>query len=238
MSALAHVEEALALEKTYPSSDGQPMAETPVHLNALVLLFQMLQDWFRDRPEVYVASDMFWYWQEGNPAARCAPDVMVIPGVGQRYRRSFFSWRENGAIPTIVFEMVSEGNWKEDVYAKHILYEELGVKEYILFDPEGKFFLPVLQGFRLHGSAYRRILPEPDGSLLSQELGLLLRVEETILRLINPQTVKPDLIREERVQDADRRAEAAEATIQDLHAELARLRALLPPVAGENPPPA
>ncbi len=236
MSALSDTEAALALAQTYPSSDGQPLAETPLHAMAIILLFQALQDWFQNRPEIYLAIDMFWYWREGDPAARCAPDMMVIPGVGQRHKRSFFSWQENGAIPTVIFEMVSEGNWQEDLFAKHLLYEELGVKEYFLFDPENAYLRPGFQGFQLRGSVYRRIVPEPDGSLVSQELGLLIRAEEAMLRLINRQTGEPILTREEQAREEAQRARQAEQNVKDLEAELARLRALLPPSAGAEPP--
>ena len=75
----------------YPSGDGQPMAETWLHVQAIMLLHQALEDFFRARPDVFIASDLFWYWQEGS-GLKVAPDVMVVPGVGARPRRSFFSW--------------------------------------------------------------------------------------------------------------------------------------------------
>ena len=90
-------------EIDYPSGDGQPMAETGIHVQAIVWLHQALQDFFHDRHDVYIASDQFWYWEEGNVNARVAPDVMVVPGVGGHLRRSYFSWRE-GSVPAVVFE--------------------------------------------------------------------------------------------------------------------------------------
>src|SRR5689334_24504147 len=82
----------------YPSGDGKPMAETWLHVRAIMWLHQALEAFFQGRPDVFIASDIFWYWEEGNPSARIAPDVMVVPGVqprDPRERRSLFSWKES-----------------------------------------------------------------------------------------------------------------------------------------------
>ena len=50
----------------YPSGDGEPMAETHIHVQAIVHLNQAMEDFFRDREDVFIASDIFWYWMEGN----------------------------------------------------------------------------------------------------------------------------------------------------------------------------
>jgi Uma2 family endonuclease len=209
----------LAEEVFYPSSDGKPMAETTIHVRTIMLLLEALQDWFRGRADVFLAADLFWYWEEGNPKAVCAPDVMVVPGVPATDRRSFFTWKENGAIPAVVFEIASQGTWQEDLYDKFSLYERLGVREYFIFDPEALYLRPPLQGFRLEEAKYRRIVSGADGSLLSPELGLYLRPEETMLRLIDSKNGNAILTREEEVEQAKQR-------IKDLEAELARLRTL------------
>ena len=100
-------------EVEYPSSDGQPMAETGIHVQTIMLLYQALQDALPATE--FIAADMFWYWEEGQPKSHVAPDVMVVKGVGRSYRRSFFTWREGGAVPCIVFEMASENTWREDL---------------------------------------------------------------------------------------------------------------------------
>jgi Uma2 family endonuclease len=204
----------------YPSSDGQPMAETWIHVRAIMWLHQALEDFFRDRPDVFVASDIFWYWEEGNPAACVSPDVMVVPGVhprDPRDRRSFFSWEEGGAVPAAVFEMASESTWQNDLEDKFDRYEELGVREYFLFDPEGLYLVPVLQGYRLRGAAYRRIRT----NALESELGFRLRAEDTMLRLIDGRTGLPIPTRAEAVEAAEAALRGAEAAAAQ--AEAARL---------------
>jgi Uma2 family endonuclease len=194
-------------EVEYPSGDGQPMAETPIHVEAIMLLHQALQDFFRDRPDVFIASDIFWYWEEGNPDARRAPDVMIAVGVARdAERRSFFSWKEGGAVPAALFEMASENTWREDLGPKRHLYEKLGVSEYFLFDPEGAYLRPPLQGFRLQNGGYRLLDRTEDDRLVS-ELGFDLRAEGRLLRVLDGRSGRPIPTREERAEQEHQRAE-------------------------------
>ena len=210
-------------EIEYPASDGQPMAETGLHVQAIMLLFQALEDALPTTD--FVAADMFWYWEKGHPKSCVAPDVMVVKGVGRSDRRSFFTWREGGAVPCIVFEMASENTWREDLREKRRLYERLGVREYVLFDPEAEYLRPRLQGFRLVEGRYELIEPDADDRLRSEELGLLLRAEGLMLRLLDGTTGAPVPTRQERVEEERRDAE--QATADALAAEVERLKALL-----------
>src|SRR5205823_9106280 len=65
----------------YPSSDGKPTAETGIHVHALLMLYHLLQVYYKDRSDVLITGNQFWYWERGNPKARRAPDVMVVVGV-------------------------------------------------------------------------------------------------------------------------------------------------------------
>ena len=176
----------------YPSGDGEPMAETPIHVEAIMLLHQALEDFFEDRPDVFVASDIFWYFKEGSrgKTARISPDVMVVPDVTQREiyeRRSFFSWVEE-RIPVVVFEMASRKTWRNDLGKKKDIYEKLGVKEYFLFDPEFRYLEAPLIGFRLRGKKYRQI---PLRDKLESDLGFRLEAERWMIRLIDSTTNEP-----------------------------------------------
>jgi len=209
------------------------MAETWIYVQAITLLHQAIEDFFHNRPDVFIASDIFWYWQEGEPSRCVAPDVMVIPGTrprDPRERRSFFTWEEGGAVPAVVFEMASQGTWREDLDDKYDRYEQLGVREYFLFDPEGVYLVPRLQGYRLHGTAYRRLRQTE----LTSELGFGLRAEDTMLRLIDGRTGLPIPTRAEAVAMAQAETEAARTDAQterrradNLQAEVERLKAML-----------
>jgi hypothetical protein len=45
----------------YPESDGQPMGQTDVHIDAVIYLREALRDYFRDDPQVYVAGNVLLY---------------------------------------------------------------------------------------------------------------------------------------------------------------------------------
>ena len=170
----------------YPDSDGEPMAETPTHADAMIDLIATLRYHYRDRPEVYVVGNVFWYFEEGNPLARKAPDLMVVKNVeaGAKYRGSFKGWVEK-ASPCFIVEVTSEGTAAEDREEKFALYERLGVHEYFLFDPLREYLEPPLQGYRRIGGHYEPIIPGADGSLPSVELSLRLRADGDTLALID-----------------------------------------------------
>jgi hypothetical protein len=94
------------------------------------------------------------------------------------------------------------------------------VQEYFLYDPLGEYLRPPLQGYRLQEGEYQRILPEANGGLTSQTLVLELQVEEDRLRLVKPATGER-LLTPAEAQAARR---AAEAELERLRAELARLQ--------------
>jgi Uma2 family endonuclease len=214
-------------EIDYPSSDGAPMGETELHVNAILELRETLRAFFQDRRDVYVAANMFWYWQEGDPKARRAPDVMVVFGVDYQTRRSFFSWHENGARPAVIFEVSSYSTWREDLYDKRRLYAELGVKEYFLFDPEGVILRPPLQGFRLHQDHYEPLEADGADRLFSEELNLFLFADGSLLRLVEPGKREPLLTPAERAEKArqELEQERLRADRENLRADQEQLRA-------------
>jgi Uma2 family endonuclease len=232
----------------YPETDGKPMGETGAHVRAILRLYENLHVFFQDVPNVYIAADMFWYYERGNPRACKAPDVMVIKGVGRHERLSFRAWEEN-AHPCAIFEVTSKKTRKKDLGDKKDTYAQLGVMEYFIFDPLGEYLDPPLQGFRLENGVYQPLTPAEDGSLISQELGLRLVPEGEKLRLVDAATGRPVLTERERAAQAEQLAEQAKQLADEekqradeekqradeekqradaLAAELARLRASLP----------
>jgi len=172
-------------EVIYPDSDGEPIAETGIHVHTILHLYGALLNHYRRREDVYIAADMFLYYEKGNPKARKAPDVMVIHGVPSTpERRSFRIWEE-GAMPAVVFEITSKATWMEDLVTKSGLYARLGVKEYLIFDPLEEYLKDTLQGFRLEDKDYIPIDAQ-DERLFSEQLGLEMLREGTLLRLVDP----------------------------------------------------
>ncbi len=175
----------------YPSSDGEQMGESDWHFTALATLFDMLRERYR-RGGAYVAADMMFYYEEGNPKAVRSPDCMVILGVTNQPRHSWMSWVE-GAMPSVVFELISKKTRREDLGPKRKVYERLGIPEYFLFDPVGTILrTDRLRGWRIDGERYVPIEPDQPGrdGLTSRELGLHIYAEEELLRLVDPVTLR------------------------------------------------
>ena len=173
----------------YPESDGKPMAETPIHWHATVDAAQSLHDFYRDRADVYVGSDMMMYYREGDIRACVSPDVFVAIGVPKLpERRVWRTWVE-GKLADFVLEITSLSTRREDEVTKRKLYAEMGVREYWQFDPEGDYLEPMLQGRRLESDGeYRALALERRDGILSHGtmLGLELRLQGDRLRLFDP----------------------------------------------------
>ena len=212
-----------AIDDIYPDSDGKPMAETGIHVIAIIWLHQMLRYHFRVRDDMYIAANMFLYYVEGQPKKRRAPDIMVAKGViGQHERRSFKTWIE-GVVPSCIIEVTSKKTTNEDLKQKKPTYQRIGVREYFMFDPLHDYLPEQLIGYRLVAKKYQRIKPGPDGSLLSKELGLRLCPDGATLALYDSKTGErvPSTAELYEAHDA---AEKAKREIAELQAELARLK--------------
>jgi Uma2 family endonuclease len=203
----------------YPDSDGRFMGDTDFHNLALIDLRQNLEDHFADVPDVYVASNLILYYRKGDPSKRRDPDVLVARGVGKHRRRFFRTWEEK-AVPRVLWEVASRKTWRTDVGEKRWLYARIGVKEYFIFDPEGRYLDPPLQGFRLVKGKSVRIKPNADGSLTSTELGLRFLADGERVRMFDLKSGQEILSRKERAD----RAEFEKRRADELAAEVKRLR--------------
>ena len=122
----------------YPDSDGEPMGETDLHARLILSLLGQLDNYLQNFEDDYVMGDVLFYYVEGDPKKYIVPDLMVIRGIGKKTRGVYKLWEEKG-IPEVVFEISSKGTWSEDLQKKFFLYENLGVKEYYIFDPQYKY---------------------------------------------------------------------------------------------------
>ena len=214
----------------YPSSDGQPMGETPAHRDCIIDAMGALREFFAERPDVYVGGNMFLYYEEGNPRASVIPDVFVVIGAVKDelreggWRETYKLWEEPKA-PDFVLEVTSRSTRRQDQIRKRALYARRGVSEYFLYDPREEYLAPPLQGMRLGGSEYEPLAPVrlADGKegVWSERLGLYLYRREQALRLHDPVAGRNLLTHRE--EAAARREEAAarraaEARIAELEA--------------------
>ncbi len=218
------------VEVFYPSSDGEPVAETFVHLYALLVTLEVLRQYLEGQ-QATVLANQFLYYSQGMPRLRVAPDVMVVFGVEPGGRDNYKIWEE-GQVPSVIFEMTSKGTREQDKGFKKTLYEQLGVTEYWLFDPKGEWIENQLEGYRLeHGLYY----PITDGR--SVPLKLKLQVEGQLLsfyredtneKLLIPQELHQALKQEALArQQAEQRAEQERQRAEQAEAKLAELLAKL-----------
>ena len=236
-----------ASEAKYPSSDGKPMSENDFQGNAIRYFDAAVRlNWYADRPNVYVSSDLLIYEKEGDRAAMAAPDLFVVIGARDLPRYSYRLWEEPKP-PDFALEVASPSSWRRDLKEKKNIYESMGVREYFACDPRAEFYQPPLRGFRLRDGVYVPVSPERrDGvwELPSEVLGLTFRQWGEEVRLMDPATgedlptheellrTREDLLRAQRSSAARAEAEAgrrraAEASTHAAEARIAELEALL-----------
>ena len=177
----------------YPSSDGEPLAETDFQFYPLTHTVHALAQRYRDRNDVYVAGNMLMYYRMNDNGVKVAPDVFVVFGVPNHWRDSYIIWRENGKAPDFVLEVASPSTYVRDMTEKRDIYASFGVAEYWRFDPTGTLFDPPLEGDRLVAGEYQSILTATDASGILRGYSAVLELEicvrpELELKLYDPAT--------------------------------------------------
>jgi Uma2 family endonuclease len=218
----------------YPESDGEPLGESDWHVTETLFLLGVLRRLFAGVPDVYVASDLFLYYEQGNPRAVVAADVMVVRGVDKRKRRTYLLWEE-GPGPCCVIEVTSRSSRFEDMGTKRAIYASLGVREYFVFDPLREYLNPPIVRFRLTDTG--EYVRDDGVEFESAELGVLFRAEQDRMRpyvlstgerLLDPEEIELARLKAEQAFQREQQARlAAEQARQSAEAELARLRAEL-----------
>ncbi len=227
----------------YPDEDGKPMAEGDVQCEYLIYARKSLRVYFRERSDVYVAGNLFIYYEQGNPEAVVAPDTFVVFGVSSNDRRSYKTWEEGDKTPDFVLEITSKSTRSNDQGAKKGIYAFLGVREYFQYDPTGDYLVPQLQGLRLEEDNYYPIPASvADGDVISihsDTLGLDLRVNSSgELRFFDPTTGQKLMAHEEldqALREAEQRAGQEAIARQEMEARLAEMEARLRGLQGDTP---
>ena len=214
----------------YPEEEKVP--ESELQGNARRYVQGALSIRYQERPDIYVAGDMFIFYRMNDAEARLAPDIMVVFGAAESPPRpSWLVWREGGLTPDFVLEIASPGTVADDAGWKRDRYATMEVSEYWRFDPQGGELIPELLTGEVLDAArgYRRLPVGRDATGIlrghSARLGLDLCVVSSELRLYDP--VAGEWLRSHAESEAARvSAEAAQAAAEARVAQLeARLRA-------------
>ena len=208
----------------YPETDGMPLPDGEYQAPIYVRIHSMLRSHFKDIPGAHVNGNTFIYYIEGNPRRSVSPDCYVVFGLSEvaleslsiRGNNTYLLW-EVGKAPDFILEIGSESTARVDLGRKRDLYADLGVSEYWRYDASGgDFYGEALVGERLVDSEYRRleVRHEEDGRLWGHSDALKLDLW----------WIDGDLRFWEQADAERARADAAEARLAEMEAELIRLR--------------
>ncbi|MGL4549744.1 MAG: Uma2 family endonuclease [Gemmataceae bacterium] len=207
----------------YPETDGEPTADNTKQFQWILVLASNLQARFADDPDVFVSGNQFWYPVEGDPGVVAAPDVYAVFGRPKGHRTSYKQWEEDGVPMTVVFEILSPKNTIWEMADKLAFYDDHGVEEYYLYDPDHD----VLKPYQRARPALR-LLPRAK-EYISPRLGVLFDVSDQPMVVRHPDG-RPFLLVEELERlrlEAERRAATAETRAATAETALTRLQALL-----------
>jgi len=189
----------------YPENDGNPLAENSTQFKWIMKLFGNIHTMFGDRPDVFVASDLLWYHDKDNPDKRLAPDVMVVFGRPDKHRSTYLQWDEDDIPAQVVFEIRSPSNDDEEMTDKLQDYDEWGVQEYYVYDPDRNIFQIYERGLQT-----LRLI-RPTGPYFSKSLKIRFELTRETLEVYYPNG-EPFLFlkaaQEQRIEAQRQRAEA------------------------------
>ena len=224
----------ITAEVIYPDCDGNPMSDNTKQFSWIVKIKENIELLYTDDLNVFVAGDLLWYPVEGKNTIRQAPDVMVAIGRPKGYRGSYQQWKEGDISPQIVFEILSPGNRPGEMSRKLRFYEQYGVEEYYVYDPDDDDFTCWI---RVND---RLEFVDFETSFVSPRLGIRFELEtgetlaiycpngEPFLDFVDNARLRQDAI--DRADQAESRADQAEnrATLAEIQAQklAAKLREL------------
>ena len=215
----------------YPGSDGHPMTEHDINRLLMEYTEHAIRTKFCDHATGYVSANLFIYYVEGDARKRVAPDTFFVKGATKELREVYKLWDE-GLVPDVAFEYVARASYRLDPEKKRDIYERLGIPEYYVFDPKGRWLKPPLRAYLLREDGRYEEIRVDGGEIASPRLGLTMRVEGQWLRFYDTATGQPMPTPEEAQEAAVRaleRAERAEERVRQMERELAEIRASLPP---------
>jgi Uma2 family endonuclease len=183
----------------YPESDGKPMADNSIQFRWIVVIYGNLAAQYREDVDVWVNGDMFWYPVEGHPEIVMAPDVFVVFGRPKGDRGSYRQWEEGNIPLTVFFEIRSPVNTDTEMDNKLLFYEEHGVEEYYVYDPDkNRLSIYVRRGTTL-------VRVRPVEGFVSPRLGIRFMLSEADMVVTGPNG--QSFLTFEQLQEARQQAE-------------------------------
>ena len=218
----------------YPTEDD--MGEGSLQRFISELFRALVERWLMTRPggvPTFVGANQFIYWQQFNSKRTLAPDVFVLPGVAPGIKINSWKTWEHGFAPSFALEVVSQDDYLKDYRDGPTSYDEIGVKELVIFDPEyrndltDRLRFQVFRRLSKPGRGLVRVEATNDDRVRSRVLGCHLRAVGAnldTLRLRLATGPKGDALFPTEAESERVERLAAEAELTKLRAEMAQLR--------------
>ena len=145
-------------EARFPDSDGRFLPENDTQAEAILSVRYALTRHYSGVEDVYLAGNLFVYYDADDDAVSVAPDVFVVLGTARGRRTSYKVWEE-GKPPDFVLEVISPRSKDRDLVDKAGKYAAMGVREYFVFQPDPERRGYRLSGRRLWGRGYVELQP-------------------------------------------------------------------------------
>ena len=149
---------ARVAEARFPDSDGRFLPENDTQAEAILSVRYALTRHYSGVQDVYLAGNLFVYYDADDDAVSVAPDVFVVLGAARGRRTSYKVWEE-GKPPDFVLEVISPRSKDRDLVDKAGKYAAMGVREYFVYQPDPERCGYRLSGRRLWGRGYVQLQP-------------------------------------------------------------------------------
>jgi len=142
-------------------------------------------------PDCYVSAETWLQMDPANPSDRLQPDLLVSLGVPQEPRGEYLPSLE-GKPPDLLAEYLSQSSVEADLHLKRPRYAALGVREYFVFNPAGRFRYPRMQGWTLHRNGRAdALIPAADGGISSNVLPVRFVIVDDQLLIVDRESGRP-----------------------------------------------
>jgi hypothetical protein len=171
----------------------EPLASDP-HSDEQTYCFMALR-YLLNPDSHYVSMDRWLRMDPAKDSDKLLPDLLIALDVLEQQWGvdEYVPW-EVGKAPEVLGEFLSPSSVMADKLDKPERYAKLGVKEYFLFDPDGKYRVPRIQGWSLHRDGSRVALPrEADGGVASRVVPVRFVLVDEHIGAVDIRTGQPAL---------------------------------------------
>jgi hypothetical protein len=204
-----------ALPFVHEDDQEVEVGESNLHWVVEAILRYGLAAHLAGQPRYQVYANLNFHFQPRFPRIYLTPDLMVVtPFAPLPEDLGSYALDRDGPAPVLVGEVLSERTAEEaDLGEKVQTYAFLGIPEYLLIDPPGRFLPERLLLKRLRRNRTWKDVQDADGGITSR-LGFRVVLEED---------GKPRVL-DARTGERYPRPDEAVARLRELEEELARLR--------------